>query len=594
MLERETARSSLEERLLSDEETDVESQGDHYNLLSSGARFPGKPWLATRPTRPGPWSSTASLRDLAHRQRHWPRTCGLALLRTLVFLLPSFVQPLVPVPPRDRLRGGAGAGAEAEEEKKAMKRKGAGAPGPTAYLDGMRGVAALFVMFCHYFYTGFQVGAGWGRGGEHWEVLRWPFVRLLYSGPTMVCVFFVISGYALSLRPLRLARGRSWDGLATAMASFAFRRPFRLYLPCAASTLGIVALLRLGAYEGTRPFATDPTFIRGIMEKHVPRDESTWLQLKDWAWETFEFIRAFDWDRHAGRHPYDVHLWTIPVEFRCSMALFLTQIATARLRAPFRLATVGVLAGVAMRANHWEVVLFLAGMVLAELDLIRGAHERPTPPPTQQSQPTTTTGDEEEEKTTLQHQTPPPRLWFGVMRPSTLATAFWTAMSVPALYLMSAPDAGPADTPGWRVLGSLIPDWFGERYRWWQIWGSVLFVACASRSSPWRRLLGSAPARWLGSISYAVYLVHGAVIHVVGYRVERWAYAMTGAGTIGGDGNGDGTEAEAEAAFVRGAALAAVINVPIVLWVADVFWRAVDAPIVTFAKWLEGKLIVRD
>ncbi|KAK3360075.1 hypothetical protein B0T25DRAFT_601408 [Lasiosphaeria hispida] len=108
-------------------------------------------------------------------------------------------------------------------------------PSATAYLDGLRGLAALIVFFCHLAYTCFVIAPGWGyvdpgppedapASANNRHVLKMPFLRLLYSGPPMACAFFVVSGYALSLRPLRLARGRRFEALSGTMASLVFRR----------------------------------------------------------------------------------------------------------------------------------------------------------------------------------------------------------------------------------------------------------------------------------------------------------------------------------------------------------------------------------
>src|SRR5882757_1605507 len=72
---------------------------------------------------------------------------------------------------------------------------------PTAFLDGMRGLAAFVVFICHLTYGTFDIGHAWGAHPDqptlaHKNFLRLPIVRLLYSGPPMVAIFFVISGYA--------------------------------------------------------------------------------------------------------------------------------------------------------------------------------------------------------------------------------------------------------------------------------------------------------------------------------------------------------------------------------------------------------------
>ncbi|CAJ2502302.1 Uu.00g096960.m01.CDS01 [Anthostomella pinea] len=517
------------------------------------------------------WSSTtANPFSKSLRIPSWSRM----LRRTAVFLLPSFLHhhqhrlPFLGGEPARLGDGGITTITTEKDKDVSWNRNASTTPKqhPTAYLDGMRGLAALFVVFCHYAYTSFVIATGWGVDGANRELLRLPFVRLLYSGPSMVCVFFVVSGYALSLEPLKQARARSYDGLLRTLSSFAFRRAFRLFLPPMATTLAVVVLLRLGALEGVRGFVDDPVYFRNVRETHPPLLPSGREQFRHWAWQMFDFVHVFGWEQFGGSTGYDVHLWTIPLEFRCSLFLFLTQLATARQRAPPRMVCLVLLSWFSFRLGHWEVLLFLAGMAIAELDLIRGAHE-PSRSPSRPTSPTFLLPLDEAKAS-------------AALKRACSSDLVWTLVSVPALYLMSCPDAGPdGDVPGWRYLASLIPDWFAERYRFWQIWGAVLFVFCAARSPGWQRVFTTPLVQYFGRISYAVYLLHGPVLHTVGYRVERWAWGVTG------------TE---DGAYERGFVLAGLVNIPLIVWVADVFWRAVDAPVVRFAKWLEAKLVVED
>ncbi|KAF5025208.1 hypothetical protein F66182_2674 [Fusarium sp. NRRL 66182] len=424
---------------------------------------------------------------------------------------------------------------------------------PTAYLDGMRGVAALVVLFCHFFYQAFVIAKGWGCDGDHYNILKLPILRLWFQGPPAVCLFFVISGYALSYRPLKLIRSRSTQDFSTTMSSLVFRRGIRLYLPTAISTLMIVCFIRLGIYEWTREFALDRTYMRNVREPHPARLTTTYAQLVDWARDMFKFVHVFGWKTHGGSTNYDQHLWTIPVEFRCSLYLFLTLMATARLRTHCRFITVAGTMLFTYRNSRWEFLMFLCGMVLAEVDLIRGAHISPPALPV-------------EEKTQ-----PARRRWY--------QTVFWTAFSVVALYFMSQPDQGGDRTPGWVYLTSLIPKWWtAEKYRYWQCTGAVMFVLAVSRSASWQRVFNSPYVQYLGKISYALYLMHGPAIHTIGYLFEKWAYSLTG------------TEGHQ---FTAGFILSSFFVIPTVFWWADIFWRAVDIPTVKFAKWWENKLIVK-
>ncbi|KAK3327828.1 acyltransferase [Cercophora scortea] len=456
------------------------------------------------------------------------------LLRTLFFLLPSFIQSRLTrttwAP--DRL-------------------------GPTAYLDGMRGLAALFVFFCHYFYTCFVIAQGWGYGEDNYHLLKLPFLRLFYQGPPMVCVFFVISGYALSLKPLKLIRARRYESLATGMASLVFRRGLRLFLPTAISTLMIMFLLRVGMYEWTREFAYDDKFMRNVQEIHYERFETTAEQMRDWVRAMFNFVHVWDWDIFAGSTAIDVHLWTIPVEFRSSMMLFLVLLGTARLRTVARVVVVLGVMAFTYRSDRWEMLLFYSGMLLAERDIVRGAH-----------------------KAVVGGELPVGGATGGGGSDGSRAVrAWWAAVSILALYLMSQPDQGGEETPGWVVLTGLVPEWWSDKYRYWQSAGAVLFVLAVGRSPGWQRFFNTAVVQYFGRISYAIYLMHGPVMHTVGYAIERKVWSYTG---IEGS------------AYNWGFVLASAFVVPVVVWVSDVFWRLVDAPVVRFSKWLETRCSVSE
>ncbi|KAI0012476.1 acyltransferase [Xylariaceae sp. FL0662B] len=515
-----TVSFSHEEKLaLIDERSvsDVESESSQIDVEK---RFPTVRWAAT---------AKSSCKGL--RLSSW----SSLLLRTGIFLLPSFLHHRFVHKP--------------QRTEKLY---------PTAYLDGMRGLAALFVFFCHYLYTAFVISEGWGHDNAHYEIWRLPFIRLFYSGPSMVCIFFVISGYALSLKPLKQIRSRSFEGFSTTMSSFIFRRFFRLYLPPMISTFAVLMLLRYGIYEKTRDVANDSHYMHNVHEHHPDREDTMRQQLRHWMWEMYDFVHIWGWEKFGGTTGYDPHLWTIPVEFRCSMMLFLIQLGTARLRTGIRFTCLAVVMWFVLRGDHWEMLLFICGMVIAEIDLIRRAHEPQANHAPPQLLPIG-------EKTTTDTS----------RRFSWNSNVFWTLLSVPALYLMSEPDDGPDGVPGWRYLGRHIPEWFSDKYRYWQMVGAIVFVVCAARSSSWQRVFNSGPVQYFGRISYAIYLMHGPVCHTAGFAIERWAWDLTGV---------------EDGAYVWGFALASVFNVPLVIWAADVFWRAVDAPTVRFTKWLEERL----
>lgn len=481
--------------------------------------------------------------------------CRSLMVRAGLFLLPSFVSSRLSH--HERPRGGDRLS-------------------PTAYLDGMRGLAAFIVFFCHYFYSSFTIADGWGSNDANYDIMKLPFLRLVYAGPPMVAVFFIISGYALSLKPLKLARSQKWGELATTLSSFVFRRAFRLFLPTAISTFMIVCLLQLGAYEWNRAWSKDPTYHWNVQETAPDLKDGWILQLRDWCWNMFHFIHIWGWEKYGGSTYYDVHLWTIPIEFRASMMLFLIMVGLCRLRTAMRLLFLAIVMAFSYRSDRWEMVLFYVGMLYAELDIIRGAHTNPATNAALQGQqglPTT------EPKPMDYVGTGTSTTTLAQASKSRLARFGWFLLATLSLYLLSQPDVNSEHTPGWVFLSSLIPEWVDDKYRYWQCVGATLFVFCTARMPTLQRLFNSPPVQYLGRISYAIYLMHGPVLHTVGYSIERWAWGITGV---------EGSN------YHLGFFLASIFVIPSVVWAADLFWRAVDAPVVRFAKSLENKCLVSE
>ncbi|KAL8288608.1 hypothetical protein RB600_004195 [Gaeumannomyces tritici] len=475
----------------------------------------------------------------ASRARSWLAAAGVcacnklirappwrtAAVRAVFFLVPSFLRHN-----HGLTAAAAVSGRDFRHSRTRMDRLG-----PTSYLDGMRGVAAFVVFLCHYFYTCFRIAEGWGYGGND-GALTLPVLRLWYQGPPMVAVFFVSSTPSPS------------EEFSATLLSFIFRRFFRLFLPTAASALIVVVLLRMGVYEWTRDFAHDERFMRNVQEMHPERLGSLALQLQDWARAMFEFVHVWDWEPFGGSTAYDVHLWTIPI----------------------RLLVLAILVLFCYRSGRWDMFLFYCGAVLAELDLVRDAETDPATT----AIPAQPAGDRPGGDPHRQRR-----------RRTCASLWWWRLVSFAALYLMSQPDFGADETPGWVFLSGLVPDcWADDGYRHWQSVGAVLFVAAVARLPGWQVLFNLAPARYLGRVSYALYLVHGPVLHTAGYLIEMRTFAIT---TAGG-------QMITDRGYVAGFALGVAFIVPIVVWAADVFWRAVDAPVVRLARRLEARARPRD
>jgi hypothetical protein len=181
---------------------------------------------------------------------------------------------------------------------------------PTAWLDGMRGIASCLVFIFHISYATHDVATAWAPDAKQ-DFLRLPIIRFFYHGPAMVSIFFVLSGYALSYKPVKQMRSGETDALLRGLSSSVLRRGMRLYLPCIASTLMIVMIVRIGMYDWTRELANDGERLTGYRDRHAWRYDTFAEQMWHWGTSFLGFMNPF-----TGKRMYmDGHLWTIPLEF---------------------------------------------------------------------------------------------------------------------------------------------------------------------------------------------------------------------------------------------------------------------------------------
>ncbi|KAI9772829.1 MAG: hypothetical protein M1840_008711 [Geoglossum simile] len=410
---------------------------------------------------------------------------------------------------------------------------------PTAWLNGMRGLAALFVFFYHFAYAYFPwLPLGFASRDEDYHIIQLPFLRLLISGPSMVAIFFLVSGYSLSIGPLKELQNGSSSKCLDRTASAIFRRPIRLFLPSIASTFIVMICVSLGMYtkgDAMRDGENQP----GFREPNPQIRVNLWEQFWDWERETAQWLMIWRFDH--GNHSYDCHLWTLPVEFRCSIILFVTIAAVANSRARARLLVLLSMVVYCHLSNFWEGWLFFAGSLLAQIKLLQ------SPPPQLPSMP---------------------RKWYQEWKGYGTVLLFLLG-----LFLLSAPDYNGGDSPGYRALFKLNPGW-GEGWRFWYCIGAVLLAWTVGGAEYLQDIFTHPISQYLGRISYALYLVHGPICHMLGFWLIPYMWGFTGK--------------ETAAQFGAGFFLGALFVVPITVLTAHVFCQYVDEPSIHFAKRVEA------
>ena len=149
-----------------------------------------------------------------------------------------------------------------------------------------------------------------------------------------------------------------------------------------------------------------------------------------------------------------------------------------------------------------------------------------------------------------------------------------------------------SDTPGWRWLSLLTPSAYGDEqyYRFWHSWGAILFIYATLRLGWLQCFFSTRPLRYLGHVSFMLYLVHLPLLYVLGERVRR----VVGAGIPGSEASWwddrlwipDVGPVGLNSRFMVSMAIMSAICLPL----ADIATRVIDKPSVRLGKRLATKL----
>ena len=417
---------------------------------------------------------------------------------------------------------------------------------PTAYLDGLRGMAAFLVYVTHHIgashYFGAPINVGWGREG-YYSLITFPFLRILFSGSHFaVSIFFVISGFVLSRGPIKMMRNGKQVG--SSLSSAVFRRGIRLWLPVVVTTFMYMTIRHLGIYA-SYPVLRDNYFV----ELAAYFDE---------LWRFTYMLRIEEnpyLDLAKSTFSYNPHTWTIALEYQGSIMLFIVLMAFSTLTSKARMTFIAGLAVYFNLHGSWVSFCFLSGCLLAELDLM--------------------------EVDALRNPSANVKLGLYVMLISGLYLG-----GMPTVELRSETREYLASNPGWTLLSSLIPSAYDDIKPFWLSWGAVLVITSGTYLPIFRSFFELPFLQYLGRISFAFYLVHGPVLQVIGmrmYHITGQTFAESGwlaaynnwlplpkAGPFG-----------LEVPFLA----ANMVTLPITFYLAEVVERLVDEPSVRAARW---------
>lgn len=219
-------------------------------------------------------------------------------------------------------------------------------------LEGLRGIAAVMVVVYHFFQA-FYASAIYGLGHAKAPVQHMRFEDNLYGNPIAgvfsgnfaVAIFFVLSGFVLSIAFFK-------SGKPEIIKKMAIKRYPRLMLPALASVLLCLLLIVIGV-----SFRADAAAITnsGWLTSWWGVDTNVLLAVKEAVWSIF-----VDFDNSK----YNPVLWTMSIEFVGSFIVFGFVLLFGGSRRRW-LPYIVLLAVLAM-VNVW-LAGFIVGMALADL-----------------------------------------------------------------------------------------------------------------------------------------------------------------------------------------------------------------------------------
>jgi peptidoglycan/LPS O-acetylase OafA/YrhL len=389
---------------------------------------------------------------------------------------------------------------------------------------------------------------GFGYDGKYYFASL-PGVRTFFSGGHYaVTIFFVISGYVLSTKPMSLIHAGEHLKLSENLTSALFRRWLRLFIPVICTTW-----LYMTSWHAF-----------GLWIAAVEQEPNYRAELWKWYAEFKNFSFVFT----TGGEPwlsYDLHVWSIPVEFRGSIIVYTSLLAFSRATRNARLwCEAGLIFYFMYITDGSFFAMFCSGMLLCDLDLLAEKDNLPS--------------------------------FFKRLEP--FKELIYYHLFVISIYFGGVPSHNNdvdeiRKVRGWYYLSFLKPQAVFD-YKWFFLFWAATFLVAAIPRIPWLKRFFETPFnQWLGKISFALYLVHGPILWTIGDRVysavswsreahkehlPHWIdlFPLSKGGPLG-----------LELSFWA----PQFILLPLTLWCAHVVTKLFDEPSVRFAQWLYGKTL---
>lgn len=403
----------------------------------------------------------------------------------------------------------------------------------TAYLDGLRGVAALCVLFTHtqewaqsdYGNNVDVLRASYGHKGPYLFACL-PGIRLFFGGGGGVAVslFFVMSGYVLSSKSHRLILSRDLGSLTKCVSSAIFRRWFRLFLPIFAINFMWMTSWYLGV-KSVRP-----------EHDHWPISDSYTAELHRLFNVMSELSSLFGAKERERFRIYNPPIWTIPAEFEGSVVVYMSMLGLSQFTPKFHFLGEAILCMYFLHLRQFSLALFVSGMMICHVDTIN------------------------RETAAIHHLHLGPilqkRMWI-----------VWCSLWIGGIY-----------------LGSLFEN------LWANFFSAILMMIAAPRIHLIKTLLESWFCQYLGKVSYALYLTHMPVLWIIGGRIFAFFGRYRGEPELYGSwGNVISLPAGGPVGLEINTIVPSFFFFLFAFATANVATKFIDEPSVRFAQWLYFK-----
>lgn len=208
------------------------------------------------------------------------------------------------------------------------------------------------------------------------HLFQLPFFRIHSSGPLMISIFFILSGYVCAIKPIRLSTAGQPDESRRVIASSAFRRCLRIGLPATFVTIFAWALAQMGTFTLAPVVELEGMWLERTTPKRIPGFFASIKELITQCVCLLVVSANVQFNTWAlSDNTYEANLWSLGWEMRGAMLVYLILTISVNCTPPCRRFILVTMTTFYFKSGEFiPPFLFLSGACLAEITLIQIAH----------------------------------------------------------------------------------------------------------------------------------------------------------------------------------------------------------------------------